>query len=211
MLIEEGRNTLAKVLNWHMAAMKGGFIAPGDADCFPSVIIMDAVFRDDHWAIRNAFDSLEGWLSRNAGLTAQINEQTGMSLLPVTISAAKERFSGLFLAWEDSGDGAVKSIPMDAAATGRRRFHSLGDAAMNGGVAISVFDKPIKAIDVYNGTDALRVGASGLKNLIPVGKVSQYKVAILDGKIVHPPAWPSELLRDMTDRTAKPDSEDPEP
>ena len=211
MIPVQARQTLTDVLNWYMAAMRLDMLGPKDADRFPSLQIMDAVFKDDHWAIKGAFDALDGWLARNQALTAEISRQTGKALLPKTVTEAKARFSGLFLAWEERDDGMVTSLPLDAAPTSHRRFHSLGDAAMNGGIAVSVFDHPLKAVDVYNGTEALAAGPSGLKDLKPVGRIAEYRIAIMDGRIVHPPAWPAQLLSEMAERTAKPDTDDPEP
>lgn len=207
MLLGDARKTLGSALTWHMAAMKHSLLGPTDADRFPSLKLMDGVFKDDHWVIDAAFGALEDWLSRNGGLAAEISRQTGHVLQPGAIAQARERFSAIFLAWEDNEDGSVTAVPMDAAPAARRRYHSLGDAAMNGGVAVSVFDHPIKAVDVYDGVEALDAGLSGLKDLTPIGKRAEYRVAILDGRIVHPPAWPADLLREA----GKTASEDPEP
>lgn len=95
----------------------------------------------------------------------------------------------------DHGDGSVSAIPHDAPDTGSEAFWSLGEAAIHGGARISVLDRPVRAEPVYDGADALAAGPAGLSALDPVGFRSVYRVAVLDGAILQPPAWPSDLAR----------------
>lgn len=90
----------------------------------------------------------------------------------------------------DNGDGSVKAVPHDAP-TDSECFGSLGQAAVHGGVCVSVFDRPVKAEPLYDGAEALRAGS--VKDLDPVGVRAEYRVAVLDGQVLQPPAHPEDL------------------
>lgn len=141
----------------------------------------------------NCGNSLRKWFAR-------IPEEDFIDITgsPPPIEAAKEALLTLKATlpfYEENETGGLFAIPHDAPDRGKIRYHSLGDAVFSGGHKITVFDRPLVAEPVYNTVEALKVGSARLHELEPVGVVSQYRIAILDGKIHHPPLWPSEAAR----------------
>lgn len=76
---------------------------------------------------------------------------------------------------------------------GAVRLHSAGNAVLYHGVQASVFARPLQSLDVYDGTEALNAGS--VKDLEPVGKRSDYRIAIMDGEVQIPPIWPQDAMR----------------
>lgn len=91
--------------------------------------------------------------------------------------------------------GNTKAIPHFYPKGQGERFHSLGNAAIVGGIDVSVFDKPLRAEAVYPGKEALEAYENKTAMPAPSGTVASYKIAILDGEIRTPALWPLDLLR----------------
>lgn len=88
--------------------------------------------------------------------------------------------------------GMVTAVPHDAPGA-ENGFHSLGNAAICG-IAVSAFDRPISVEMLYDSADDWRSLGE------PVGRMASYRVCVLDGNIIHPPAWPSTLLKHMREQ-----------
>jgi len=101
----------------------------------------------------------------------------------------------LLTEYQRDAQGNTKAIPHFYPKGQGERFHSLGNAAVVGGLDVSVFDKSLQAVPVYPAAEALE--AYEKKTAMPesTGTVSSYKIAILDGEIQTPPLWPGDLLR----------------
>lgn len=69
-------------------------------------------------------------------------------------------------------------------------YGTLAGAVLYGNVQATAFDQPLKAVDVYDGTEALSSVFHKKPLPAPIGKQSQYRIVVLDGQFYHPPISP---------------------
>lgn len=75
---------------------------------------------------------------------------------------------------------------------GDRYFGTLGGAILHGGVEATSFDQPIKAEPVYD-TAAALARPAGAPLGKPVGTRAHYRIDVHQGRLHHPPLWPSAV------------------
>lgn len=78
-------------------------------------------------------------------------------------------------------------------AAGETCYATLGGAVLHGGVQATAFDRALRAVDLFDGKEALAAGSTA--GLVPVGQRSDYRVAVHEGCLHHPPLWPSAISR----------------
>ena len=71
-------------------------------------------------------------------------------------------------------------------------FGTLAGAVLYGGVQATAFDKPLRAVKVYHGTEAMAAVFAHRPLPEPVGLKSEYRVVVLDGQFYHPPLHPAQ-------------------
>lgn len=89
--------------------------------------------------------------------------------------------------------GGLTAIPHFAPQDGRVRYGSLGMAVCAGAVEATVFTKAIEAEALYDSMEALNALGDGKELPDRVGYRSDYRIAILDGEVLSPPRWPSDI------------------
>lgn len=154
---------------------------------FPFAGIDAAMDQDRFEAGYAALDVCDAWC---AGPRAKDLSMAIGSAIPVNALREARLILAVTLPYFDLHPGGmVEAVPHDARRTPHARIESLARAALFFDVQVTAFDRPVKAVHLYNGSDALRFGIAGLN---PVGLMSEYRITVMDGKLHHPPLWPSE-------------------
>lgn len=97
--------------------------------------------------------------------------------------------------FEPTSTGGLIRLPDEAPRTDQIRYLTLGRAVLEGGHEVSVFSRKLRAIPVYDGAEAMEARLAGKGLPAPVGSRAEYRVAILNGEIQHPPLWPGSIAR----------------
>jgi hypothetical protein len=175
----------------------------GDVEDFPSAKI-DAVEKEGTFEnLQSAINAVNSWF-------ADIPEAAVMALMASNghnidealgvIEVHDPVWTSIMPEYLLSDDGTVRPVPhMMPTPEGVERLHSIGHAALYRGVQASVFSNPVKSVDVYDGLQALKAGS--VAGLEPVGQTSEYGITVLDGELQHPPKWPSDLMREISNTT----------
>ena len=153
---------------------------------------VDRAFQETSFeAAYAALDDLDSWL-RAAMLRHPEEDWTETEH---SILSARIHVDIALDCFEASPTGGLVRMPDEAPKTGAPRYHSLGNAALHHGFEVSVFRHRLRSVPVYEAKAALAAGFNGGRLPEQVGTRAEYRVAILDGEILNPPAWPADLLQ----------------
>lgn len=156
---------------------------------FPHAVLRHAHEETTFEASRAAFDCVSEW----ASFRREEYPEANWDYLSGIIEDARIELEITLDCYEASETGGLVRLPDEAPPTERIRYHSLGNAAVQGGFKVSVFAHRLRAVPVYDGAEALDAQFKKRPYPDPIGRKSEYRVAILDGEIQHPPLWPSSI------------------
>lgn len=154
---------------------------------FPFTAIDAAIDQDTFEAGHAALDACDAWSAKPEA--KDLSMAIGRAIPADALREARLILSVTLPYFDLHPGGMVEAVPHDARRTPHARIESLERAALFFDVQVTAFRRPVKAVDLYNGSDALRFGIAGLE---PVGQRSEYRITVMDGKLHHPPIWPPE-------------------